>query len=105
MELMEQFGATYGEYINIVVLIVDDPAQIKKEFKGKLPMFRFYRNEVKGNAKKESSFEILIPERLQTSGDLKQIREVIMSEIEDNFEHTVKIVTEKVYYPEARQVT
>jgi hypothetical protein len=46
------------------VLIVDDPTQIKKDFKGKLPMFRFYKNELVGAAKKDSSFEILIPDRL-----------------------------------------
>ena len=48
MALLEQLGAKYGEYINIVALIVDDPATVKKELKGKLPLFRFYKNELKG---------------------------------------------------------
>lgn len=48
MALLEQLGAKYGEYINIVALIVDDPATVKKEFKGKLPLFRYYKNELKG---------------------------------------------------------
>lgn len=70
MALMEQLGAKYGEYINIVVLIVDDPASVKKELKGKLPLFRYYRNEVKGQAKRDSSFEILIPDRLSVEKNL-----------------------------------
>ena len=105
MALLEQMGAKYGEYINIVALIVDDPATVKKEFKGKLPLFRYYKNELKGQAKRDSSFEILIPERLSVENDLEEIGERIAAEMEDNFEHDVKIVTEKVYYPSARQVT
>lgn len=48
MPLVEELAIQYGDFINIVVLIVDDAATVKKEFKGKLPMFRFYKNEVKG---------------------------------------------------------
>ncbi len=105
MQIVEELATQYGEFINIVVLIVDDAATVKKEFKGKLPMFRFYKNEIKGQAKRDSSFEILIPDKLQASNDLKKIKNVIKEEIEENFEHQVKIVTEKVYYPAARQET
>jgi|LakMenE01Jun11ns_1017448.scaffolds.fasta_scaffold9683410_2 hypothetical protein len=48
MQIVEELATQYGEFINIVVLIVDDAATVKKEFKGKLPMFRFYKNEIKG---------------------------------------------------------
>jgi len=37
LPLLEELGAKYGEYINIVALIIDDPTTVKKEFKGKLP--------------------------------------------------------------------
>jgi hypothetical protein len=63
LPLLEELGAKYGEYINIVALIIDDPVTVKKELKGKLPLFRFYKNELKGQAKRDSSFEILIPDR------------------------------------------
>ena len=105
LPLLEELGAKYGEYINIVALIIDDPATVKKELKGKLPLFRYYKNELKGQAKRDSSFEILIPDRLSVETNLKEIGEFIVVEMEDNFEHDVKIVTEKVYYPSARQVT
>lgn len=48
LALVEQLGQEYGEFINIVALIVDDPQTVKKEMKGKLPLFRFYKNELKG---------------------------------------------------------
>jgi hypothetical protein len=48
LEILEKLGRQYGEFINIVALLVEDPASVKKEFKGKLPMFRFYKNELKG---------------------------------------------------------
>lgn len=66
-------------------------------------MFRFYPNELKGQAKRESSFEILIPDRLSIDEDSDEIFDTIANEMEDNFSHDVKIVTEKVYYPTARE--
>lgn len=53
LEILEKLGRQYGEFINIVALLVEDPASVKKEFKGKLPMFRFYKNELKGQAKRD----------------------------------------------------
>ena len=48
LPLVEEFGQKYGEFINIVALIVDDAQAVKKELKGKLPMFRYFKNELKG---------------------------------------------------------
>lgn len=47
----------------------------------------------------------MIPERLSVENDLQEIGERIAAEMEDNFEHDIKVVTEKVYYASARQVT
>lgn len=105
LPMVEQLGTKYGQYINIVALIVDDPAAAKKELKGKLPLFRFYKNELKGQAKRDTSFEILIPDRLSADKDLDEIEKVIVEEMEDNFEHEVKMVTETVFYQKARPVT
>jgi len=37
LSVIEQFAEVYGDFINIVVLTLDDPKEAKKEFKGKLP--------------------------------------------------------------------
>jgi len=102
MSMVEELGKIYGQYINIVALIVDDPTAAKKELKGKLPLFRFYKNELRGQAKRDASFEILIPDRLSPEHDLDKIQRVIVEEMEDNFEHDVKLVTETVFYQSAR---
>lgn len=98
MGMVESLGVEYGEYINIVALIVDDPASVRKELKGKLPLFRFYKNDVKGQAKQDSSFEILV------GTDPDDVRETIVREMEENFVHDVRIVTEKVFYPTASSI-
>lgn len=105
LSMVEELGAKYGQYINIIALIVDEPSAAKKELKGKLPLFRFYKNELKGQAKRDTSFEILIPDRLSPERDLDKIEKVIVEEMEENFEHEVKIVTETVFYQKARPVT
>jgi hypothetical protein len=66
-------------------------------------MFRFFPNELQGQSKRDASFEILIPDRLTVDEDSDEIYSTIVNEMEDNFTHDVKIVTENVYYPTARQ--
>lgn len=74
LPMVEELGAKYGQYINIIALIVDDPTAAKKEMKSrKLPVFRFYKNELKGQSKRDTSFEILIPDRLSPETDLDKI--------------------------------
>lgn len=62
---------------------------------------------MKGQAKRDTSFEVLVPDRLDVADaeDAKEIFSIIDGEIQDNFENYVKEVSEKMYYPLARAVT
>ena len=99
MPIVEEFARSYGDFLRIAVLIVDDVAEmsadLKREFKSaKLPQFRFYPNEKTGQEKRQSSFEIILPK----SDDIEEIKERLLNEVKENLVTDVKDVSEKVYY-------
>lgn len=99
LPIVEEFARSYGDFLRIAVLVVDDVAEmsadLKREFKSaKLPQFRFYPNEKTGQDKRQSSFEIMF----NKSDDIEEIKERLLNEIKENLVTDVKDVSEKVYY-------
>ena len=92
--------------------VVDDAqassSELKTEFKStKLPLFRYYPNQKEGEAKRQASFNIVMPSEAYDTEFQQQmsaaIFESISQEIKDNYVSDVKDVTEKIYYSLANE--
>ena len=65
-QVVEDLASEYGDFINVVMYVVDDAqassSELKSEFKStKLPLFRYYPNQKEGDSKRQASFNIVLP--------------------------------------------
>ena len=77
-QVVEDLASEYGDFINVVMYVVDDAqassSELKTEFKStKLPLFRYYPNQKVGDAKRQASFNIVLPSEAYDSEFQEQI--------------------------------
>ena len=77
-QVVEDLASEYGDFINVVMYVVDDAqassSELKTEFKStKLPLFRYYPNQKEGDAKRQASFNIVLPSEAYESEFQEQI--------------------------------
>jgi len=97
--IVENLAAELGDYIDICVVFSNDAARIKKEFKSKAPLWRLYPNGASSEkAKKEGSFEILVPSGLVLTEETDRfvLQSHLRQELFENYNDDVKSVTQKV---------
>jgi hypothetical protein len=58
LAVLESVSNIVGDFINCVYFKVDDENLFKERYQGSLPQFRTFRNKIKGQRKKEQSYEI-----------------------------------------------
>ena len=83
---LEDIAQEYGDFINVGMYVVDDiqasSSELKKEFKStKLPIFRYYPNLKKDDAKKSASHNIVLPSEAYDSEFEEAMKEAIKSAI------------------------
>ena len=77
-QVVEDLASEYGDFINVVMYVVDDAqassSELKTEFKStRLPLFRYYPNQKQGDSKRQASFNIVLPSEAYESEFQEQI--------------------------------
>ena len=85
-QVVEDLASEYGDFINVVMYVVDDAqassSELKTEFKStKLPLFRYYPNQKEGDAKRQASFNIVLPSLAYDTKFQEQIGVAITEQI------------------------
>ena len=85
-QVVEDLASEYGDFINVVMYVVDDAqassSELKTEFKStKLPLFRYFPNQKEGDAKRQASFNIVLPSEAYDSEFQEQIGVAITEQI------------------------
>jgi hypothetical protein len=93
--LLTKFAKLH-EYVTCIWYKVNDANEIQQYFgdsKLKLPAFRSFRNNLKSFEKWDSQAEVKVPVYTHENA-----YELVLAQVQDNFEADVKLVSEEVFY-------
>lgn len=93
LSTLEIVSDQVGDFINCVNFIVQDEKLFMDTYSGNLPQFRTFKNRIVGQRKKDQSYEI----QFQGNEKANEKFEIIIGEVQYNFEADVKEVTEQMW--------